>query len=196
MNTAVASFRHFAHEHDDLVAFHAGYLVLAFLSASFFNLGAFGLLVFTHMVLDWVKYREKHRFGHRQAVEGIVRENLVDVTLLLVGVVFSLYLHHSVGGVASVSGLMRAEISIIRMAALLVPKLKILHHFLKMIAHLHHYLDAVHPHHRKGWSALDQLCFYFCGLSFFLIVFAAPIMSVDFEIVKHILAEELIPWRV
>jgi hypothetical protein len=195
MNTALTSFRHFAHEHDDLVAFHAAYLVLAFLSAGFFNLGAFGLLVIAHMALDWFKYREKHGMTRRQTMEGIVRESLVDVTLLMVGLVFSLYLHHSVGGVASVSGLMRAEITIIRMAALLVPKLKILHHFLKIIAHVHHYLDVVHPRHRSGWSALDQMCFYFCGLSLFLVIFAAPLMSVDFDVIKHILAEELIPWR-
>ncbi len=195
MNSMAVYLRQFAHEHDDLVAFHATYLVLAFLSAGMFNLGAFGLLVVAHMTLDWVKYRERHGHTVGDTFRYMVRESLVDITLLLVGLVFALYLHHSVGGIASISGLMRAEISIIRMVALLVPKLKILHHFLKIIAHLHHYLDQIHPQEHKGWTALEHMCFYFCGLALFLIAFAAPLMGIDSDIVKHILAEELIPWN-
>ena len=111
MNTATVHLRHFAHEHDDLPAFHAVYLLLAILSAGFFNLGAFGLLIVAHMVLDVVKYRDRHGYSWHQTYDGVVRESLVDITLLLVGTVFAVYLHHSVG-VASLSGLMRAELSI------------------------------------------------------------------------------------
>ena len=114
--------------------------------------------------------------------------------MLFVGLVFSVYLHHSVG-VASISGLMRAEISIIRATALLIPKLKILHHFLKIVAHLHHYLDQVHHLQKRGWSGLERLCFYFCGLSIFLVLFAAPFMQTDLSTVQHILLQELLPWR-
>lgn len=195
MNSAIASLKAFAHQHDDLPAFHAAFLVLAFLTAGLLNLGAFGLLVLAHMSLDVVKYRERHNFTWRQTAEGVVRESLVDVTLLAVGLVFSVYLHHGVG-VASVAGLMRAEISILRMIALLVPKLKILHHFLKIVAHLHHYLDQVHPRHRTEWSGLDFLCFYFLGLSAFLLIFAAPLMHIEWSLVGEIMAEELIPWHI
>ena len=195
MTTAIASVRHFAHEHDDLPAFHAAFLVLAFVTAGLFNLGAFGLLVLAHMALDVVKYRERHQFSWKQTVEGVVRESLLDVTLLCVGLVFSVYLHHGVG-VASVAGLMRAELTVVRMLATLVPKLKILHHFLKIVAHLHHYMEQVHPKHRKGWSGLDFLCFYFIGLSAFLVLFAAPLMQIEWSLVGEILAEELIPWRI
>jgi len=194
MQTLFTKIRFFAHEHDDMPAFHAAYLILAFLTAGLLNLGAFGLLILAHMTLDYVKYRERHGFDLRGTWDGMIRESLVDVTLLAVGLVFSVYLHHSVG-VASVAGLMRAELSIIRMVALLVPKLKILHHFLKVIAHLHHYLEQVHPTHQKQFSGLDYICFYFLSISVFLVVFAAPIMHVEWSLVGHILAEELIPWR-
>ncbi|MAE68794.1 MAG: hypothetical protein QF793_01920 [Candidatus Peribacteraceae bacterium] len=194
MNSLVASVRAFAHQHDDLPAFHAAFLILAFITAGLFNLGAFGLLIVAHMSLDIVKYRERHQYSWKDTFDGVVRESLVDVTLLSVGLVFSVYLHHGVG-VASVAGLMRAELSVLRMLALLVPKLKILHHFLKVVAHLHHYLEQVHPRHRKGWSGLDHLCFYFLGLSVFLLIFAAPLMHVEWSLVGEILAEELIPWR-
>lgn len=194
MHTAFATLRTFAHEHDDLPAFHATYLVLAFLTAGLFNLGAFGLLILAHMTLDYVKYRERHQFSFKGTWEGMVRESLVDITLLAVGLVFSVYLHHSVG-VASIAGLMRAELSIIRFVALLVPKLKILHHFLKVMAHLHHYLEQVHPRHQKRFSGLDFLCLYFLGASAFLLLFAAPLMHVEWSLVGEILADELIPWR-
>lgn len=194
MTTAIASVRHFAHEHDDMPAFHAAYLILAFLSAGLFNLGAFGLIIVVHMALDVVKYRERHNYSWKLTLEGVLRESLVDVTLLMVGLVFSVYLHHSVG-VSSVAGLMRAEVSIIRFIAMLVPKLKILHHMLKIVAHIHHYMEQVHPRHRSFWSGLDYLCFYFIGLCAFLLLFAAPLMHVEWSLIGEILSEELIPWK-
>ena len=195
MHIAASHVRHFAYEHDEIPAFHAAYLILAFLAAGLFNLGAFGLIILVHMALDVFKYRFKHGFSWRLTCEGVVRESLVDVTLLAVGLVFAVYLHHSVG-VSSVAGLMRAEASLIRFVAMLLPKMKILHHFLKIIAHLHHYLDTVHPRHkRESWSGLDHLCFYFIGICAFLLLFAAPLMHVEWSLVGQILAEELVPWR-
>ncbi|MCB9808417.1 hypothetical protein H6770_04145 [Candidatus Peribacteria bacterium] len=194
MQTLIAPLRHFAHEHDDIAAFHAAFLVLAFLSAGLFNLGAFGLVIIAHMSLDVVKYRERHGCTWAETTEGALRESLVDVTLLLVGLVFSVYLHHSVG-VSSLAGLMHAEVAMIRSVALLVPKIKILHHFLKIVSHLHHYLEQIHPRHRAKWSGLDHLCFYFCGVSILLLVFAAPLMNVHSEVVLSILQHELVPWH-
>ena len=194
MNTVFTSLRRFAHEHDDIVAFHAMFILLAFLCAGLFNLGAFALLVLAHMTLDVVKYRERHEFTWKETAEGVVRESLVDVTLLLVGLVFAVYLHHSVG-IASLSGLMRAEIAFIRTFAMFVPKVKILHHFLKIMAHLHHYLEQVHPRHSKAWSGLETLCLYFCAASLALLVFSAPLMNVDGNVIKSILYYELIPWK-
>lgn len=194
MQLVFIQIRRFAHEHDDMPAFHAGYLVLALLAAGLFNLGVFGLIVFAHMVLDFVKYRDHHGYGWKMTLEGVIRESLVDITLIGIGLVFSVYLHHTVG-VASVSGLMRAELTVVRAVALLVPKVKILHHFLKIMAHLHLYLDHIHPRMRTGWSALDHLCFYFLGISAFLILFAAPLMHVSWDVIGDILKHELIPWH-
>lgn len=191
MHSVLISLRHFAHEHDDIPAFHAAYLVLAVLTAALFSLGAFALLVCAHMVLDFVKYREKHEFTWRSTFEGMVRESIVDITLLLVGLVFAVYLHHTVG-VTSLAGLMRAELTVIRTVAMMVPKLKILHHFLKIVSHIHHYMEQVHPRHQKGWSDLDMVCFVFCAASVLLISLAAPLMNVDSATVHTILLEELL----
>ena len=195
MSTPVAALQAFAHNHDDLPAFHAGYLVLTLLMAAMFNLGAFGILVITHIALDIVKYRDCYGFCWKITIKAAVRESLVDITLLMVGLVFSVYLHHNVG-IASVSGIMRAEISIIRVVALLIPKVKILHHFLKIVSHIHLYLDRVHPRLNEKWSALDLLCFTFITISFFMLAIAGQAMSVSYAMIQQILMEELLPWNV
>ena len=194
MSTVPSGFRAFAYVHDDLPVFHAVFLVLTFLAAIMFNLGTFGLLVAIHMCLDVVKYREHFGFTWIQTIEGVIRESLVDVALLMVGLVFAVYLHHSVG-IASLSGLLRAEVSIVRTLAMLVPKLKILHHFLKIVAHIHHYMETTHPRFQKGWSDLDKLCFAFVGISTLLIVLAADLMNVERSLIQAILLEEMIPWN-
>lgn len=194
MTKAIASVRQFAHVHDDLPAFHAGYLVLTLLVAALLNLGAFALLILAHMSLDFVKYREHHQFTVRQTWEGVLRESLVDIALLAVGVVFSVYLHHTVG-LASVSGLLRAEMTVVRAIAIFVPKVKILHHFLKVVSHLHHYMDQTHPRLAKGWSTLDRFCFYAILASVILIAVSPALMSVETDVILRILEYELIPFR-
>ncbi|MBU0458819.1 hypothetical protein KJ652_04720 [Patescibacteria group bacterium] len=191
--TLTNGFKHFAHTHDDLPAFHAGYLVLTLIAAAMFNLGVFGLLIFIHMLLDLFKYREVHGFGWKLTFEGIVRESLLDVTLLMIGLVFSVYLHHSIA-FPGISGAMRAEITVIRMFGTLIPKMKILHNFLKIIAHVRHYLDHAHPHIRKHWSTVDRVCFWTLSFCSFLILFSAPILNVGYEKIGEILRLELIPW--
>lgn len=194
MTNPIASMRHFAHVHDDLPAFHAGYLVLTLLVASLLNMGAFALLIVAHMTLDFVKYREHHGFTWRRTMEGMVRESLVDIALLSIGLVFAVYLHHTVG-LASLSGLLRAEMTVVRAAAMLVPKVKILHDFLKIISHIRHYMDRVHPRFKKGWSRLDHFFFATVYVSVFLILMAPVLMGTEGSTITRILGQELIPFH-
>ena len=193
INSITVPLRTFAHRHDDLPAFHAGYLILTLLAAAMFSLGAFGLLIVAHMTLDLVKYREYHGYGWKLTMKGIVRESLMDITLLMIGMVFSVFLHHSVA-FPGLSGIMRTEIMVIRLFGTLIPKIKILHNFLKVVAHIRHYLDHAHPHLRDHWSTVDRVCFWALGFSVFLIVFSAPILRVSYSVVFEILREEMIPW--
>ncbi len=194
MTNTLTSVRRFAHVHDDLPAFHAGYLVLTLLVASLLNLGAFAMLIVVHMTLDFVKYREHHGFSYRRTFEGMVRESLVDVALLSVGLLFTVYLHHSVG-LASVSGLLRAEVSLVSAALVILPKFKILHNFLKIISHLKHYIDQVHPRISQGWSKLDHFCFFSIEISLILIAAAPLILKMDPDMLFFILENELVPFR-
>ena len=187
--------RMFAHIHDDLPAFHAGFLVLTIITAAMLNLGAFGALIVAHMALDIIKYREVHGFSWRYTLEGMFRESLFDLTLLTVGLTFSLYLHHSVL-VAGVSGLVRAEVTVLHALTTLVPKIKILHNILKIVSHLQHYLETIHPQMRKGFSGTDRLCMFFLVACALLLVFASTILNVDQNVVHMILLDEMTPWRI
>lgn len=186
--------RNFAHSHDDIPAFHAGYLILAILFAALFNLGAFLLLIVAHMSLDLVKYRERHGFSWVKTGEGILRESLNDITLLSIGLALSVYLHHHIG-ISTISGLLHLHVSIIRSLILLVPKFQILRHFLTVVLHLRRYIQDLHPGMSRGWSGPEQCCFAMIGITLTLVVFAAPLMHVPWSLVGDILAEELIPWR-
>lgn len=192
MTSAIEAFRSFAHAHDELPAFRAAYIALAFLVAALLNLGAFAVLIAAHMMLDVFKYRDVHRLSWKLTVEGVLRESLVDVTLLVVGIVFAVYLHHSVW-IASVSGLMRAELTVLRAMGMLLPKAKILHDVLMVMAHIHYYLEQVHPKLRKGWSQLEVLCLHFLVIALLLLTFAAPLMGVHWEFVRDVLLDEMVP---
>ena len=189
------ALRNFAYSHDDLPAFHASYFVLTFTLAILLNLGAFGVLVLAHMALDIVKYRGYMHCSWRETLEGTVRESLIDVTLLAVGFVFSVYLHHSLS-IGSISVLLRTEFAFIRSIAMLAPKIKILHHTLKIISHIHHYLQQAHPHFRKGWTGIDVFCFAVIGVCGVLLVQAPYILQVPSSAVEALLLDQVLPWRV
>lgn len=195
MTYVFAQLRSFAHKHDTLPAFHAAYLVLAFLAAAMFNLGVFGLLILMHMTLDYVKYREVHKLGLKETWLGMVHESLMDVALFSVGLVFSVYFHHSVG-VANISGLLRAELTIVRMLGTLIPKFVMLESFLKIVAHLHHYMEHLHPGLRSEWSRTDRYMMLTIAVCFILLFSAGEIMNVDGAVIRMIVLWELVPWNI
>lgn len=196
MSTLLGTLRQFAHTHDDLPAFHAAYLVLTFLIAAMFNMGAFAVLIIAHVSLDVVKYREVHRYPWRAVFEGALRESLVDLVLFFLGLTFAVYLHHSLVGIASLSGLARADVTLIRAFATFVPKFEILHHFLTVVSHVRHYLYSIHSRMGYPWSSVEYLCFFSLALSMILLLGAPFILHLDMEGMERILVDELIPWRI
>ena len=187
--------RGFAHQHDEIPAFHAAYLILTLITAALLNLGAFAVLIALHMGLDIVKYRDRHALSWRDTMEGVLRESLIDVTLLLVGLTFSLYLHHTTA-LVGVSGLMRTARVIVRMFGPLIPKFKILHNMLKIMSHFHHYMQTLHPGLHRRWHTIDKFCFFFSLVCLFLILMSPSILNVSTEVVRLVLLDELIPWRI
>lgn len=195
MTHILTGFRMFARQHDGLPAFHAAYLVLTILVATLFNLGTFGLLILAHMVLDTVKYREVHRMNWPETVRATFRENLFDHTLFILGFLIAVYLHHSLPGIAGVSGLLRSEITIARGLGTLLPKAEILQRFLHVIFHLRHHLTQNETPIGERYTPTERFSVVLIGCGALLLLLAPLILHVDGAQLLRIVQEELIPWR-
>lgn len=191
----LTGFRIFAHRHDELPAFHAAYLVLTILVAALFNLGTFGLLILAHMVLDTVKYREVHRMNWTDTFRATFRENIFDYTLFALGFLIAVYLHHSLPGIAGVSGLLRSEITIARGMGTLLPKAEILQRFLHVMFHLQHHLAHSEMPVGKRLMPVERFSILLVGCSALLLLLAPLILHVDGVQLLRIVQEELIPWH-
>lgn len=168
-------FRDFAARHDDLPAFHAAYLTGTLIIAALLNLGAFAVLIGTHLVLDLVKYRDHHGLSWQKTLEGMARESLVDITLLLTALTFSMYFHHSGGFLATAGGVLRAEMTIVRGIFTLIPKFTILHNALCVLSNLQHYYETVNPRLGHGLQPVER-CYLICMGMTLLLLIAAPVL--------------------
>lgn len=139
MSSALRSFRTFAHQHDDFPAFHATFLVCTFLSAALFHAGFFALLIGFHMSLDTVKYREYYGFSIPKTCRAVFLESIHDIALLFLSITFAVYLHHTFF-LEAMSGLLRSELSIIRALGIILPRVRIVEHFLAIAFGFHTYL--------------------------------------------------------
>lgn len=193
MSHAIASARNFAHRHDELPAFHAAYLVITFLSAALLSLGAFVALILAHMALDYVKYRDMHRFTIRKTLEGMIRESLFDIALLCIGLTFTVYFHHTMA-IATVSGLLRSEMTLIRALGTVLPKFLILNDSLKVWVHVRDYLEHPHPRIGNAWTLTERLAVMTIITAIAALLLAAPLMGTGFQSVARILGEEMTGW--
>lgn len=189
------SLRSFATEHDNIFAFHIAYLILTILTVTMLNLAFFAMLILAHMALDIVKYREIHGFSWTTTLAASFHESLIDIALFLVALVFSVYFHHSVG-LLGISGLLRAELTLVRMIGTAIPKFFILENFLKVIAHLHHYLERVRPDLYTEWRSVDLAYLACIAFSIILLVFAPQITNTDSTVIQWVLLWEVTPWNV
>ncbi|MDD5041669.1 MAG: hypothetical protein PHX87_04670 [Candidatus Peribacteraceae bacterium] len=194
-HSLAASLRHFAHEHDELPAFHAGYLVLTVIAAAILNLGAFALLIAAHISLDLVKYREVHHLSWERTLEGTVRENLIDIFLLLIALTFSVYLHHTIGIVA-MSGIVRSDLSFARLAGVFLPKFEILHRFLEMLLHVGNHMRTLHERLGKALISGERLMLFLLTATVILLLAAPVILGIPTSAFFSTVAHEMIPWRI
>lgn len=185
-------FRVFAHEHDDIPAFHATYLVGTFLAAAVFNLGFFEILIAGHMVLDFFKYREVHGFSLSQTFKAVIIESISDIALFLLALTFSVYLSHTFL-LAGISGILRSQLTILEALGTLLPKVQILEHITSILFGFHAYLHTVHPCVSGPLTRLQKMCFALAFVCLFLLAlsFIAFLGQQQelFDVYKH----ELIP---
>ena len=195
MSSLSFTLRNFAHRHDEMPAFHAGYLVVTFLLAALLNLGAFALLIAAHMSLDYVKYSEVHGFSLKKTFQGIFFESLIDLMLLSIALVFGVYLHHYAGLIVF-SGLLRAEQTIFRALGTVIPKLEILHHVYVDFTDVKIHMARVPEELKKGWTVTDKVCLTLIILSISLVLMAPMVLDLTSEIYLKILEDQLVPWNI
>jgi hypothetical protein len=171
----------FVRAHDDMPAFHAAYFVLSLLAAALLNLGAFAVLIAVHMALDAAKHA-----GKDNRLVFVLRDSLVDIALFLTGLVFALYLHPA-GGLVALSGLLRAESSIVRAIGMLVPRFALLRHAGREIAVQNPYLPSV-------WSGREKIALAAIAACVVLVALA-PALGLHGAAFTHILREQLTPWN-
>ena len=172
MTTAIKQLRTFVHVHDDIPAFHAAYLVSTFLVAAIFHLGFFAILIALHMCLDYVKYRDFYRFSIPVTIKAMVLESISDIALLLLSLTFAVYLSHEFM-LAAVSGLLRSELTLLRAAGTVLPKIKILENVLAAFSNIHLYLHTVNPALSHSLNRLQRW-------SIILIVLSAALLACSF----------------
>jgi len=192
MHTAFQRFRLFAHEHDDVPAFHATFLVCTVLAAALFNLGFFLLLIIGHMSLDFVKYREIHHFDLKTTFKAMFLESIIDISLFLLSLTVGIYLNHAYV-LTALSGLLRSEATVLYAIGTIIPKVRILEDFAAVFFNFHSYLHSIHPDLQlplsriQHWSLkLTYVCLFFLGMT--IIFFHGREMTL-----LNILAHELIP---
>lgn len=195
MTYILTGIRSFAQRHDELPAFHAAYLVLTILIAALLNLGAFGLLIIAHMVLDTVKYREVHRMRWPETIRATLRENIFDHTLFALGFLIAVYLHHSLPSIAGISGLLRSEITIARGLGTLLPKTEILQRFLHVIFHLRHHLTQIDTPIGERFTPIERFSIVLIGCSALLLLLAPVFLHIGNTQLLLITQEEIIPWH-
>lgn len=185
----------FVHEHDELPAFHAAYLLLTFLVAVLLNLGVFAVLVAAHMALDLVKYREVHGYGWMQTVRATFIESVADLMLLSLGTFFAVYLDHG-AGVVALAGFLEFEGALARAIALFIPRIEILSHFLHVVSDVRHHLREATVKKRQVLSLGQKLCVITLTACVALTALSPVLLRVESSLVLEILAAEWVPWNV
>lgn len=192
MTAIVSSIRGFAHEHDDIPAFHAAFLVGTILCAAVFNLGFYAILIVAHVALDIVKYRDVHHMSFRQTVKAAALESIGDIALFLLALNFAVYLNHTFM-LNALSGMMRSELTVLRAFGTMVPKIRILENMCAIALNFHGYMHTPHPALDRKLSRLEKWSIRTIVVSIVLLVIAVFMFQANQWDLAQVLAHELIP---
>lgn len=186
------TLRGFAHEHDEIPAFHAAFLVVTILSAAVFNLGFFGLGILAHMALDYVKYRDVHHLPFRITIKAMFLESIGDIALFLIALTFAVYLNHTYM-LSLLSGMLRSELTLLRAFGTLLPKIRMVENFLALALNFRAYMHTPHAGLKRPLSRLERLSLRTIIVCSFLLIAAFFLFwSHEWDLIA-VLRHELIP---
>ncbi|MBI3619042.1 hypothetical protein HY213_03355 [Candidatus Peregrinibacteria bacterium] len=193
MQSQMSSLRRFAHRHDVTPAFHAAYFVLTILVAALLNLGWFALLIVLHMALDTVKYRDMHRLSWPKTAHAVLRESLLDCTLLILALDVEVYLRGA-SGIVALSALFRGEQALLEGLFVFLPKVEVLVHVTNVLSTVRSHLRIANLDHASRWSMIERvsLAGATAGLLLFML---APLSSGVHESFLAAVSNELLLWR-
>lgn len=191
-STAFHGIRRFAHSHDDVPAFHAVYLVSTFLAAAVLNLGFFLGLILFHMSLDYVKYRDVHRYGLKQTLRAMILESISDIALFMMALTVAVYFSHTFL-LAAASGLVRSELTLLKAVGTLIPKVAILEHLVTIAVSVQSYMHSEVQGLHTPLSRMQLWSFRVCGLCSLLLIASVGLYAHHEADLVRVLLHELIP---
>ncbi len=180
--------------YEKLPSFHAAYLMLVLVFAALCNLGFFTILVIAHISLDYLKYRVNFQYEPWEAFRGMMKESLVDVALLLLALSTFVYLNQSLPIIADLEGARVLHVTVVRALALILPKLTILHHSLRVLFHVPSYFQTPYPKLYKPFRLSDYVCIATCFIAAGLLIASPFILHISIDQLKEILLQQMIPW--
>lgn len=187
--------RTFGFRYEDLPAFHAAYFMLIVIFAGIFNLGFFAVLIVAHIALDFVKYRRLFAKRNSLALFAVFRESLTDIALFFLALSTVVYLHPTLPSIAILTGNRLTHVVIVRGLAILLPKLTILHHSLRIIFNTREYLATPHPRLKRIWSLSECLYVSTLFLALCSLAIAPGMLNLDLKEFGVMLMQQLVPWK-
>lgn len=135
-----------AHEHDEWPLFRVWFSVATVTASIVLNLGMFTLLVSLHMALDVVKYRNKHKLSWYWTGIEALREGLIDIFFIALGLLLGIVFHHSIA-IGGLGRMARLEYLFFNLILRVGPRLKIAEHMLEIFLYWkHHFEKQFVPH--------------------------------------------------
>ncbi len=190
--SVAARVRAFIDGHDRLPAFYVAYLVLTLCAAFFLNLGAFAVVVCLHVALDVLKFRWQARRGAWIPLLAAFHENLIECTLFAVALAFSVYVHHMVG-IVGMSGVLRAEASLLGFVLFLAKSSDLFEGSLKIIAETLHFVERVRPDAHRGFTFCDRFYVATIAACALLLAFAPQFTGAEPRVIGIVILAELMP---
>ena len=180
-----------AHRHDDWPMFRLWFAVTTVTASIVFNLGIFTLLVSLHFVLDIIKYRSKHTLNWFWVIIESIRESIVDVFFIVLGLLLGIAFHYSVA-IGGLGKLARLEILMLNLVLRVGPRLKIAEHLLEIVLYWkHHFEKPFVPHEQLSRSERSLLfATFIMGCTIFLVPFFT---SMQWSEVSGTIQKELTP---
>jgi hypothetical protein len=180
-----------SHQHDDWPLFRIWFSVATVTASIVLNLGIFTLLVAGHMALDVIKYRHKHHLAWHWVIIETLREGLIDVFFIVLGLFLGVVFHHSVA-IGGLGNLARLEILFLNLFLRVGPRIKIAEHILEVVLYWKHHFEeqfTLHAPLRKSERIL-----LLSTILFGLAIFITPLVSdVSFQEMSMTMAKELTP---